>query len=135
MKQFNNNFFQITCSPFAWACLLNLICEVAFFTLSSTLFNEITCISKIKVLLLKLILKNKYRLFITTHFPSGNAKMKKVLLYHACKINISATTDIPRKAVINQNEKVELIASLVHLWSACQAKMSSYPRHLLYQTH
>lgn len=59
--------------------------------------------------------ENKYTLFITTHFPSGNAKMKKVLLFHACKINILATMDIPRITVITQNEKVGLITSLVHL--------------------
>lgn len=59
--------------------------------------------------------ENKYTLFITTHFPSGNAKMKKVLLFHAGKIDISANTDIPRITVINQNEKLGLIASLVHL--------------------
>lgn len=57
--------------------------------------------------------ENKHSLFITTHFPSGNAKMKKLLLFHACKIYILATTDIPRITVINQNEKLVLIASLV----------------------
>lgn len=70
--------------------------------------------------------ENKYVLFIRTHFPSGNTKMKKVLLFHACKINILATTDIPRTVVINQNEKVGPIASSVHLRSTFPAKMSSY---------
>lgn len=59
--------------------------------------------------------------------------MKKVILSHACKINISAATDIPRITVIKQNEKAWLIASLVQLWSACQAKVSSYARDLLWQ--
>lgn len=49
--------------------------------------------------------ENKYMLFVTTHFPSSNAKIKKELLFPACKINISATTNIPRITVINQNEK------------------------------
>lgn len=57
----------------------------------------------------------KNMLFITSHFPLGNAKMKQVLLFHAGKINISAMMDIPRITVINENEKVRLIASLVHL--------------------
>lgn len=73
--------------------------------------------------------ENKYTFFIITHFPSGDAKMKKVLLFHACKINISATTDILRITVINQNEKLGLIASLVHHWSTCQAEMSSHPKY------
>lgn len=95
-------------------------------TLSVILWNKIICISQVKIFLLKLILKINIR-FITTHFPSGNAKMKKVLLFHACKINILATMDILRITVITQNEKVGLITSLVHLWRTCRAKMSSYP--------
>lgn len=78
--------------------------------------------------------ENKYTFFIITHFPSGDAKMKKVLLFHACKINISATTDILRITVINQNEKLGLIASLVHHWSTCQAEMSSHPKYLVCPT-
>lgn len=78
---------------------------MTFSSLSGTFQNEIVCISKIKSLLSEIHLENKYIFFVTTHFPSGNTEMKKVLLLPDFKINIWLAMDIPQITLINWNEK------------------------------